>query len=163
MMRIAFYVVSFLGLAAIVAFAPQHPWLWWGLAVMLPYIAVGVHDMNQKTRALLRNYPVIGHGRYVMELVRPEIQQYFVESNLDGRPFHRNERSIVYQRAKGVIETMPFGTQSDVTRPGTNGSITRLLLWSTCARNRGWLSVASDAQSRIRCRSSMSLRCLTGP
>ncbi len=118
MMRIVFYVVSFLGLAAIVAFAPSHPWLWWGLAVMVPYIALGVHDMNQKSRALLRNYPVIGHGRYVMELVRPEIQQYFVESNLDGRPFHRNERSIVYQRAKGVIETMPFGTQNDVYESG---------------------------------------------
>ncbi len=118
MMRIVFYVVSFVGLALVVGFAPTNPWVWWLLAGIVPYIALGVYDMNQKTRALLRNYPVIGHGRYVMELVRPEIQQYFVESNLDGRPFARNDRSIVYQRAKGVVETMPFGTQSDVYEAG---------------------------------------------
>jgi glutamate synthase domain-containing protein 2 len=118
MMRVVFYVVSFLGLGFVLAYAPAHPWAWSLLAVVLPYIAVGVYDINQKTRALLRNYPVIGHGRYVMELVRPEIQQYFVESNLDGRPFARNDRSIVYQRAKGAIETMPFGTQSDVYEAG---------------------------------------------
>ena len=118
MMRIVFYVFSFLGLAAVAWLAPSHPWVWWLLAVVVPYIAIGVYDMNQRTRALLRNYPVIGHGRYVMELVRPEIQQYFVESNLDGRPFARNDRAIVYQRAKGAIETMPFGTQSDVYEAG---------------------------------------------
>ncbi len=118
MMRIVFYVVSFAGLALVVWFAPSNPWVWWLLAVVVPYIAIGVHDMNQKTRALLRNYPVIGHGRYIMELVRPEIQQYFVENNLDGRPFARNDRSIVYQRAKGAIETMPFGTQSNVYETG---------------------------------------------
>ena len=118
MMRIVFYAFSFLGLALVFAFAPFHPWVWWLLFAVGPYILVGVYDMNQKDHSLLRNYPVIGHGRYVMELLRPEIQQYFVESNIDGRPFPRNDRSIVYQRAKGVVETMPFGTQNDVYETG---------------------------------------------
>lgn len=118
MMRLVFYLVSFVGLALVLWFAPSHPWVWWMLLFVVPYIAVGIHDLSQKSRALLRNYPVIGHGRYVMELVRPEIQQYFVESNIDGRPFPRNDRSIVYQRAKGALETMPFGTQEDVYETG---------------------------------------------
>lgn len=118
MMRIVFYVSSFLSLGLVFAFAFDYPWVWWLMLLVGPYIVLGVHDMLQKDHALLRNYPVIGHGRYVMELVRPEIQQYFVESNLDGRPFSRNERSIVYQRAKRVIDTMPFGTQFDTYEHG---------------------------------------------
>ena len=113
MMRIVFYVSSFLSLGLVLLFAFQHPWVWWFMLLVGPYIALGIRDMVQYDHSLLRNYPVIGHGRYLMELLRPEIQQYFVESNLDGRPFSRNERSIVYQRAKGVIDTMPFGTQFD--------------------------------------------------
>lgn len=118
MMRIVFYVASFIGLALVLAFAPANPWVWWLLAAVVPYIGIGIYDLTQGDHALLRNYPVIGHGRYLMELLRPEIQQYFVESNLDGRPYARNDRSIVYQRAKGAIETMPFGTQSDVYETG---------------------------------------------
>jgi glutamate synthase domain-containing protein 2 len=65
-----------------------------------------------------RNFPVIGHARYLLELIRPEINQYFVESNSDGRPFSRNDRSVVYQRAKGELDTLPFGTQHDVYATG---------------------------------------------
>lgn len=95
----------------------------WPLTLLLfgvvgPYIAVGLHDVIQKKHALLRVYPVIGHGRYIMEFLRPEIQQYFVETNIDGTPFSREFRSVVYQRAKGDLDTRPFGTQRDVNRIG---------------------------------------------
>ena len=90
----------------------------WLFIVVGPIIAVGIHDVVQHKHALLRIYPVIGHGRYVMEEVRPEIQQYFVESNIDGTPFSREFRSIVYQRAKGEPDTQAFGTQQDVNQVG---------------------------------------------
>lgn len=90
----------------------------WGLVIAIPLFALGLHDTWQDRHALLRNYPVVGHGRYLMEAFRPEIQQYFVESNWDGRPFPREFRSIVYARAKGEVETTPFGTQRDVYRVG---------------------------------------------
>ena len=84
----------------------------------MPLIARGVADMLQTRQAVRRNFPVIGHGRYLLELIRPEINQYFVESNSDGRPFSRNDRSVVYQRAKGELDTLPFGTQRDVYAAG---------------------------------------------
>ena len=95
----------------------------WPMTLLLffvvgPYIALGLYDVIQKKHALLRVYPVIGHGRYIMEFLRPEIQQYFVESNIDGTPFSREFRSIIYQRAKGDLDTRPFGTQRDVNRIG---------------------------------------------
>ena len=97
-------------------------WRWpgaaWGYLVVGPLVAVGVHDLVQRRHALLRNYPVIGHGRYLFEAIRPEIQQYFVESNIDGKPFDREQRSLIYQRAKGALQTMPFGTQRDVYEAG---------------------------------------------
>ncbi|MDP6384656.1 MAG: FMN-binding glutamate synthase family protein, partial [Planctomycetota bacterium] len=79
---------------------------------------VALYDVTQTRRAILRNYPVIGHGRYLMEAIRPEVNQYFVESNTDGKPFSRELRSVVYQRAKGERDTVPFGTQSDVYAVG---------------------------------------------
>ena len=94
------------------------PPILWFLVIVLPLIAVGIYDLNQTGRTLLRIYPVIGHLRYFLEYIRPEIQQYFVESDLDGRPLSREFRSLVYQRAKGVRDTRPFGSQFDFYRPG---------------------------------------------
>ena len=82
--------------------------------IILPFIAIGIYDMLQTKHTLLRNFPVVGWGRYFMEVLRPKIYQYFIESNLDGRPISRIFRSVVYQRAKGVVDTTPFGTQLDV-------------------------------------------------
>jgi len=83
-----------------------------------PLIILGAYDMLQTKRSVLRNFPIIGHGRFLMEAIRPELQQYFVESNISGRPINREHRSIVYQRAKGDLQTLPFGTQRDVYAPG---------------------------------------------
>jgi len=88
------------------------------LIILLPIIALGYHDMHYSEHTLLRLYPVMGHLRYIFESIRPEIQQYFVESNINGRPINREFRDLVYQRAKGVRDTRPFGTQFDVYRNG---------------------------------------------
>lgn len=92
-------------------------WLW-AFVVVGPIISLGIYDMLQTHHSLLRLYPVLGHFRYMLESVRPEIQQYFVESDTDGTPISREFRSLVYQRAKGVQDTRPFGTIFDVNRPG---------------------------------------------
>ncbi len=84
------------------------------MLLIFPVFIIGLADMHQKKHSIQRNFPVIGHGRYLLELIRPEIYQYFIESNSDGMPFDREERSIVYQRAKGQLDTLPFGTQSNV-------------------------------------------------
>lgn len=90
----------------------------WAFVFFGPVILIGIVDVLQKKQAIRRNYPIIGRLRYVMETLRPAIQQYFVESDLNGRPFSRRKRSLVYQRAKRVKETVPFGTQVDVYGEG---------------------------------------------
>ncbi len=75
---------------------------------------LGIHDLQQTRHAVLRNYPVIGHFRFLFEAIRPELRQYFFESNQDGRPFSRERRSMVYDRAKNIEDVLPFGTELDV-------------------------------------------------
>ncbi len=81
-------------------------------------VAVGVRDTRQQRHSVLRNYPVIGHFRFLLEYIRPEIRQYFIESDNEQTPFSRQQRSIVYQRAKGQADKRPFGTQLDVQAEG---------------------------------------------
>jgi glutamate synthase domain-containing protein 2 len=95
-----------------------HPNLYWWLLVTMPLLLVGISDVNQKKHAIIRNFPLIGHLRYFFEFIRPEIRQYFFESDLDGKPFNRRQRSIVYQRAKNETQTVAFGMQAD---PGAAG------------------------------------------
>ena len=79
---------------------------------------LGVRDLRQTQRSVLRNYPVLGHMRYWLEFIRPEIRQYFIESDNEAAPFSRQQRSLVYQRAKGDPDKRPFGTQVDVHAEG---------------------------------------------
>lgn len=90
----------------------------WTLVIVIPVISLGVYDIIQCKHTILRLYPVVGHLRYFFESIRPEIQQYFVESDINGRPVSREFRALVYQRAKGDRDTRPFGTQFDVYRSG---------------------------------------------
>jgi glutamate synthase domain-containing protein 2 len=112
--RREFFLISSAVFAAIFAVS----WLWlpalWSLVVVAPLFMLGVADCLQTRHAIRRNFPLIGNMRYVFEFVRPELQQYFVESNQSGRPIPREMRSLVYQRAKGQTQTQPFGTQLDV-------------------------------------------------
>ncbi|RYF41584.1 MAG: FMN-binding glutamate synthase family protein [Comamonadaceae bacterium] len=80
--------------------------------------ALGIRDLRQQRHAILRNYPVVGHLRFLLEFIRPEMRQYFIESDAEAAPFSRAQRSLVYQRAKGEPDNRPFGTQLDVTRQG---------------------------------------------
>ena len=90
----------------------------WGWVTLLfaLLVAIGVRDSLQTRHAVLRNYPVIGHLRFLLEFIRPEIRQYFIESDNEAHPFSRQQRSLVYQRAKGDPDKRPFGTQLDVGR-----------------------------------------------
>ncbi|HEX3588547.1 MAG TPA: FMN-binding glutamate synthase family protein [Pseudonocardiaceae bacterium] len=113
--------VGLVGLAglAVAGLAIAGSPLWWILAVPLLLVAaVGVRDLIQRHHSVLRNYPVLGHFRFLLEGIRPEVQQYFVERNFDGRPFDRDVRSIVYERAKGTDAEQPFGTERDVNIDG---------------------------------------------
>ena len=94
------------------------PAVLWSFTLVMPLTLLGIYDMLQNRHTIRRNFPVLGHGRYMLEKIRPEINQYFIESNSDGKPFSREDRSIVYQRAKLEIDTVPFGTQRDVYAMG---------------------------------------------
>ena len=88
------------------------------LVVILPTIAVGIWDMTQKYQTLRRLYPVVSHIRYFLESFRPEIQQYFIESDTNGMPISREYRTLVYQRAKGARDTRAFGSVFENNRVG---------------------------------------------
>lgn len=95
-----------------------HPAWAWLYALWIPVIGLGMYDISQKPHAIVRNFPVLGRLRYMAEWMRPKVLQYFVETDTEGRPFSRINRSIIYQRAKKVIDTTPFGTQLDVYEEG---------------------------------------------
>ncbi|MBE0391344.1 FMN-binding glutamate synthase family protein [Flavobacterium sp. PL002] len=82
---------------------------------------IGVINTTQHKHAILRNFPVLGYFRYLFEMIAPEIQQYFIERTTDGKPFSRNERTIVYQRAKNIDATTPFGTQLNINQSNYEG------------------------------------------
>jgi len=90
-----------------------HPAVW-SLVVFVPIFALGVYDLLQTEHTITRNFPVFGHLRFLLEEIRPEIYQYFIESDTNGTPFNRQNRTVVYQRAKNVDDTRPFGTELDV-------------------------------------------------
>ena len=86
--------------------------------VCLFLVGLGWRDTHQRRHSVLRNYPVIGHIRFLLEFIRPEIRQYFIEGDGEAAPFSRQQRSLVYQRAKGEGDKRPFGTQLDVQAVG---------------------------------------------
>ncbi|RZJ29502.1 MAG: FMN-binding glutamate synthase family protein [Flavobacterium sp.] len=88
------------------------------LIFFIPLILMGFYDMYQSKHAIKRNFPLIGRMRYLLESIGPEMRQYFVETDINGRPFNRLQRSLVYQRSKKENDMHPFGTQLDVYDPG---------------------------------------------
>ena len=117
-MRMEFTVVGFLILVLQSVAIYFYPQLKWTLFLSIPLYLLGIYEMLQKRRTIMRNYPLFGRMRYVMEELRPKIYQYFVESDTDGTPISRIYRSLVYQRAKKQISTTPFGTQLNLYEPG---------------------------------------------
>ncbi|HVY34144.1 MAG TPA: FMN-binding glutamate synthase family protein, partial [Caulobacteraceae bacterium] len=98
----------------------RHPQIWQDVVVVIALLAaaVGLHDLLQPQHSILRNYPVLGHIRWLAELVRPEIRQYLIEADEDAAPFSRVQRSVVYARAKNEGSERAFGTLLDVYRDG---------------------------------------------
>ncbi|MGE3611502.1 MAG: FMN-binding glutamate synthase family protein [Bacteriovoracaceae bacterium] len=117
-MRRLFWIISISVLSIQLVLSFYHPTIYLTFVVTIPLFLLGIVDMLQTKHTIRRNFPVIGHMRYLLEMIRPEINQYFIESNTDGTPFSREERSVVYQRAKKVTDTLPFGTQRNVYEEG---------------------------------------------
>lgn len=117
-MRYMALTLSVLGalVALLLTVAMPGWWLLFGtVALVLAALAVlGVRDLIQTRHAVLRNYPIAAHLRFLLESIRPEMRQYFFEGDKDGTPFARDKRAIVYQRAKKELDKRPFGTQYDV-------------------------------------------------
>lgn len=116
--REKFLFISLISIAIIVVLAQFWTSIWWSFLIIGPLFLMGVYDITQSQHAIKRNFPVIGRMRYLFESIRPEIMQYFVETDTEGRPLNRIFRSLVYQRAKKENDTTPFGTQMNVYRSG---------------------------------------------
>jgi glutamate synthase domain-containing protein 2 len=113
-MRYVAIVASLIGTLVFGLLIPFGPFFIAPFAVFGVLTLIGVWDMVQTKHSLRRNYPILANIRFMLEKVRPEIRQYFLESDLDGTPFNRNKRAVVYQRAKGQLDKRPFGTQQDI-------------------------------------------------
>src|SRR6478735_4558435 len=113
-----FFAICWSGVALLGGLYLVWPGALWLSPLLLLWVGLGTHDLLQTRHTIRRNFPVLGRLRYAFEAIRPEMQQYFVESNTSGRPFSREQRSLVYQRAKNVTDTLPFGTEQDVYSVG---------------------------------------------
>jgi glutamate synthase domain-containing protein 2 len=117
MWRTVFYIVSIVALAAAIALTWVTTAGIWVLVFMIALIVLGISDITSNNN-VLRNYPVIGHIRYWMEFISPEIRQYFLEDDKSGRPFNRQQRNLINQLADGDQGTHPFGTEYDIEASG---------------------------------------------
>ncbi len=102
----------------VAALAFVSPWFLLLEVIFVPLVVLGLYDITQRRHNILRNYPIAGHMRFLLESMGPELHQYLVESDENGRPFNRDTRSLIYQRAKNVEDKKPFGTELDVYAPG---------------------------------------------
>ncbi len=94
------------------------PWWWWLEVIFVPLMLLGIYDFFQRRHSILRNYPIAGRLRFLLEGMGPELHQYLVENDTDGRPFDRDTRSVIYERAKNVGDKKPFGTEHNVYESG---------------------------------------------
>lgn len=117
-MRKEFIKISILLVFALTAVSLYFPSTIWIFILVLPLLVIGYIDYFQTKHTIRRIFPVLGHFRYLLEMIRPEINQYFIESNQDGVPISREERSLAYQRAKSDNDSLPFGTQKNVYESG---------------------------------------------
>ncbi|MDT8410859.1 MAG: FMN-binding glutamate synthase family protein [Vicingaceae bacterium] len=116
--RETFILLSIIIIASIVGLSFVWQPILWSFILFGPLILLGYSDILQNKQTIKKNFPVIGHFRYILEKIRPEIMQYFVETDTEGTPINRIFRSLIYQRSKKVNDTTPFGTRMDVYRTG---------------------------------------------
>ncbi len=117
-MRNQFYYSFGIVLLAIFLFLVMIHRAYWFLVVLIPLAGLFVHDIMQKKHAILRNFPILGHIRYIFEFIRPEIRQYFIAGDQEERPYDRETRTLIYERSKNIRDTIPFGTQRDILAVG---------------------------------------------
>ncbi|MCB9046176.1 MAG: FMN-binding glutamate synthase family protein [Chitinophagales bacterium] len=122
-MRYRFYIIGtiLLLLTAFTALVYPTPGTMWIAGIVFILYILGVYDSVQPRHTIRRNFPLLGRLRYMLEDISPEIQQYFIERNTDGRPFSRNDRALAYQRAKSQNDTRPFGTQLEINSEDYEG------------------------------------------
>src|SRR5262245_5330240 len=113
-MRYVAIIASLIGAVVFGLLIFVSDWFITPFAICAVLVAIGTWDMLQTKHSLRRNYPILANLRFMLEKVRPEIRQYFLESDMDGAPFNRSKRAVVYQRAKGQLDKRPFGTQQDI-------------------------------------------------
>lgn len=114
MSRYTAYAASIVLALVLLLLALRFPQAWWGVAVFAGLALLGTLDMLQRKSTLRRNYPLLAHFRYGLETIGPEIRQYFIQADTDKVPFSREQRALVYQRAKHVNDVRPFGTLRNV-------------------------------------------------
>lgn len=112
--RYWFYIYTVLALAFVALLYTITIEALWLLVIIIPLLLVGLYDILQRSRNILRNYPLWGHWRYILLSIRPMIQQYFIATNLSERPFNMENRELVKERATQTLDSLPFGTQRDV-------------------------------------------------
>jgi len=116
--RYSTFALCILTCLVALALMAHYPWLQFVAVAAFLLVLLGIYDLVQPHHAVRRNYPVIGNIRYLIEMIRPEIRQYLLESEDDQTPFSRSQRSLVYARAKQQGGDLPFGTLIDVYKPG---------------------------------------------
>src|SRR5687768_12658932 len=112
--RYSAYIASLLLTAVSGWFALHNPEWRWAFAIFALLAIVGTVGLLQRKSTLRRNYPLLAHFRYGLESIGPEMRQYFIEADTDEVPFSRQQRALVYQRSKSVMDVVPFGTEHDV-------------------------------------------------
>jgi glutamate synthase domain-containing protein 2 len=112
------FVLATIAFGLALARFPENEWLLVPLGICLGFVVIGINDLAQTRHAVLRNYPIAAHLRFLLEAIRPEMRQYFFEDEKFGTPFSRDKRSVVYQRAKRQLDKRPFGTNYDVYAEG---------------------------------------------
>lgn len=113
-MRTLFFLITVPLVLFIAVIGLYHPSVLWAFLIVGPLFLLGVRDSLQRRHTILRNFPVLGHLRYFFEFISPELQQYFIERDTDGKPFSRRQRELAYRRAKNLDDSTPFGTQLDL-------------------------------------------------
>lgn len=117
-MRNVFYLLSLIILPCMAALTYIWPDFWIIFAIFFALFLIGLYNIFQRKKTLLRNFPLLAYFRYFAELIRPEVYQYFIESDDNGQPVSREYRSVIYQRSKRDLDTIPWGTKLDVYQDG---------------------------------------------
>ena len=147
-----------LAAASLAAAAAASAWWLFAAVPLLLLLALGIRDLIQREHSILRNFPVLGHMRFLLESIRPELQQYFIERNYDGRPYDRDTRTVIYQRAKGITASRRSAPSATSSSPATSS-----LVHSTAPREPSRSSRRASGSAAPTARSPTTWPCSTSP